>query len=619
MGNNKQDYEMFNNVSLDELKDIIHGATLNALTESYGILSLGDLFTKVDNGVLKQNVLKTPGKSKEQKELYYKKILAIVNILKCKYLNEKPLINENTTIDEFQIKLGLTKNEADKLIELGIKDFSQLLEMEKKDDYSKIYSVPKWGKTKADKLINKIKIIYNYYNKNEKLVIESKETINISEYEKLKSVSLDEVKGFFNKNTFNFLTKYYGILTLGDLFICDYNGELLEKILVDGDKDKRTRYYQKLKATINILKCKYLNENIHLDENTRWEEFDIKLGLSSIDKINLQKFGILNLSSLLNLCFVNDFSILYKIPNFDANEASILVNKIKVIYNYLKSKKDNLQVTPKEPVKESSKNENTSIDKIILLHNELKILNEANRRLTLEINKVTEQINEKKQSSNSGTSLDYETLKNTSLLEVENFFSKQNFHFLISNGFVSLWDIFNKDFYNEMVNNYQYYPYNERKKIISTVKIIRCKYFGDDPFVREVTSYKVFEDKLGISLNTVMFLHYQLCINNVADLLNLFENSQLIKLYYNQIDSTLIHKLLVIEKFLKNRKNNNWQRTNLHSSVVTKISSNSFVVEASLLEQLKKLINDNNGIIRQIELTQNDLDKELEKVKVIKR
>ena len=436
-----QDYSKFNNVSLYESKDIIHGATLNSLIESYSVLSLGELFTKVDNGELEQNILKTLGKTKELKELYYKKILALVSILKCKYLNEKPLIDENTTIDEFQVKLGLTRNDTDRLIELGIKDFSQLLEMAKNNDYSKIYSIPNWGKNKADKLINKIKIIYNYFE-----------------------------------------TK----------------------------KDK----------------------------------------LQEID--NLEKI-------------------------------------------------------------ETETKESLSMERLVILNKELKKLLLLSKDFNEKINGIQNQISVNNQTQTHQT-IDYQSINNISLLEVECFFSKNNFYFLLNNGFMTLGDIFNKYFYNEMINNYHNYPYNERIKIISTVKILKCKYFGDDPCVREITGYKAFESRLGISMNSVMILHHKLGINNLEELLNLMRSEDITNFYYNQIDSTLIHKLLVIEKYFSSKKNINCQLTTLPKEV-TKVGSNSLMVEFSLLEELKKLIYNNTEVMKRIDFVQNDLENEIEKIK----
>lgn len=427
---------------------------------------------------------------------------------------------------------------------------------------------------------------------------ENQLVINNENYSHLNDVLLEEVREYFGSATFKALTEVYEITSLGILFSKTSNGELKKTIMkMPGyTKEYKERYYNKILAIVNILKCKYLNTELSIDANTPVDEFDVKLGLSSIDISRLREAGIKTFSELLKMFESNDYSSLLLIPRWGKNKVKELNYRIEIIYNYLKSKE----------------NQNTkqllgrdiTMSEIYALYDELKKLIVENNRLSEEINILQSMIDERKIDKKTNDSLkesDSLKLSNISIIEVKNFFSQNNFEFLIKHGFLTLEDLLNANF-TAISYDFHDRPYNEKLKIISTIKILRCKYLGENPEISPKISYKVFENQLGISFKTQMFLHNKLGINNLGELLQLIERKEFSIL--NQIESDdLIPKLIVLYNFYKNQFNSKQQNFNEDNS------------QLILYKNLKVLLLRNEALTKQIDEIGIKLDEKFQKVK----
>ena len=428
---------------------------------------------------------------------------------------------------------------------------------------------------------------------------ENQLVINNENYSHLNDISLEEVRVYFGNATFKALTEVYKITSLGVLFSKTSNGELKKIIMkMPGgyNKEYKEIYYNKILAIVNILKCKYLNTELSIDVNTPVDEFDIKLGLSTIDISRLREGGIKTFRELLKMFESNDYSSLLLIPSWGKKKVKELSYRIEIIYNYLKSKEN-------QNTKQLLGHDIT-MSEIYALYDELKKLIAENNHLSEEINILQEMIDERtidKKTNDGLKESDSLKLSNISIIEVKNFFSQNNFEFLIKHGFLTLGDLLNANF-TAISYDFHDRPYNEKLKIISTIKILRCKYLGEDPKISPKISYKVFEKQLGISFKTQMFLYNKLGINNLGELLQLIERKEFSIL--NQIESDdLIPKLIVLYNFYKNQFNSKQQDSNEENS------------QLILYKNLKILLLRNESLTKQIDEIGIKLDEKFQKVK----
>ena len=345
--------------------------------------------------------------------------------------------------------------------------------------------------------------------------------------------------------------------------------------------------------------CKYFNQDPKLNKDDNIRDIKYKLVLDDLSVDRLEVLGITKLCQLLDMVENNDYSILYLQCGLGKIISNRLVKKIQVIYNYLVSsdKIGDCEFNNQNLALVSDVTFDDSYNK----YNELQSLITKLNTNCDEIKKVQITINEiEKKNVNNGEKNYCDVTNNTSILEVRNFFSTGNFEYLIKRNVFTLYDLFNDSFLKTLMNHNDR-PYNERLKIIATIKILRCKYLGEDPKISTKISYKVFENLLGISFKTQMFLHNKMGINNLTELLQLIENKDFSKL--NQIESEdLIPKLVVLYNFNKigNVKNDNH-------------NNNDKLLDLYML--LKELIIQNNSLIERIKVVQSKLNPSLQKVK----
>lgn len=189
----ENNYKDFNDVSLMVTRGFFTENILKYLVK-YNILTLGDLFVKADNGELYALVMKKSGKPNVAREELWSVINGTINILKCKYLNTNPQLSEKSTRVEYFNKIGISAFDGLKFKTAKLEYVSQLLEMVKNDDFSPIRSM-RFKKDKYETIINKIKVLYNYFYNRE---IENISENNDESWQNVK-ITLDELKTLYDE------------------------------------------------------------------------------------------------------------------------------------------------------------------------------------------------------------------------------------------------------------------------------------------------------------------------------------------------------------------------------------------------------------------------------------
>lgn len=157
--NNIEDYSGFNDISLDVVQVFFPQDAFNEL-KKYGITTLGELFLKEENREIVERL------SKERPQAYelWRSIFGTINILKCKYLNKDPEIDDGCEELELANKLGLVRRDIRKMRHDDNFRIPALLKMVEKKDFTVIYK--RFSLEKANEIINKIKVVYEYRQNN---------------------------------------------------------------------------------------------------------------------------------------------------------------------------------------------------------------------------------------------------------------------------------------------------------------------------------------------------------------------------------------------------------------------------------------------------------------------
>lgn len=422
--------------------------------------------------------------------------------------------------------------------------------------------------------------------------------------EKIENIKLDDIKEFFYCGIYENITEKYDIHTLYDLIKKSANGELFKIIFsLPISNEEKNEQYKEIIGCVSLLMCKYFNQDPMLRKDDNIKDIKYKIMLDDYWISELEGLGITKLGQLLVMAEKNDYSVLYSKDGLGRFVEPFFVEQINLIYNYLMSKD------------KSQNDENINNQKIEVTHDINNQYDEL-QRLIVESNQISEKIAEvkskiveneigKKQGDNFVNS-DYSEINNISIIEVKTFFSTRNFEFLVNHGILTLADLLNVNF-QKLLMNFMDRPYNERLKIVATIRILRCKYLGEDPKIDNQISYKDFEFKLGISSKIQIFLHNELGVNNLEDLMQMIENKDFSHL--NKIKSEeLIAKLIVLYNFNKL----NHQHTNKNNR--NNYGSTDYL---DFYKLLKELVLQNDLLIECINETQSKLNKSLRKVKCL--
>lgn len=217
-------------------------------------------------------------------------------------------------------------------------------------------------------------------------------------YLQFNDVSIMAVSGFFTETIIRTLMLKYNVLTLSDLFIKHDNGELLK--LVKNTKGitplMRDDLWNIISGTVNVLKCKYLNIDPQVNGTTTRVEYFNKIGISAFDGLKFKTNNLEYFSLLLDMAKNNDFKLIYEM-RFHKDKIESIINKIKVIYNYLNNKKE-------EQIDDIINNElEITTKELNILYNELKRLMEESKFIDMKINDIKAKIEEKQSKIKSLT------------------------------------------------------------------------------------------------------------------------------------------------------------------------------------------------------------------------
>lgn len=169
------------NITIDSLGDLF---TINIirLLNKYNVITLADLIKVVDNPTL---CIEYFGNSR-----YYDEIVNTTRLLKCKYLDEDPMIDindEEKASIEFLKSLGVRPNYR-LLYYFENKSIKEVFALAKKEDITdKLMKINSVGKTIAQSTVNRVNIISDYYERHPEKI--PSPVID----EELSSVSLEEV------------------------------------------------------------------------------------------------------------------------------------------------------------------------------------------------------------------------------------------------------------------------------------------------------------------------------------------------------------------------------------------------------------------------------------------
>lgn len=373
--NLNEHYSKFQDVPLSEIKEYFTENIFNVLIKY--IQSLGDLFYRTKTNELQAEILASDIANRRE---ICSIIEGTVNVLKCKYLNISPNINEDDSVEMLVNKLGLSFKDKRALYNYCV-DFNDLIITYISKNYSSLFKSYHNSMEHMFVLLNKVKVVYEFNHK------EKEEELDFSKFD---NTPLNEVKDFFTNTEFKHLMEYYHILTLGDLFRKADNGELyLDVCKRKMSNRERIMFCSLIEGTLNLLQCKYFNVDPLIDSDTSIETDYKKLGIGFFDARILKCLEITKLSQLLEMVKKNDFHKLYTYSHWRRERIEIIINKAKLIYNYLdrNEKLDFSKKVIKEEREENllKKEESVSLNEIITLSNKLKKLIEENREIDEQI------------------------------------------------------------------------------------------------------------------------------------------------------------------------------------------------------------------------------------------
>lgn len=176
--------EAIKNIMINDLENLFSLHTIN-LIKQYGIFTLRDLIIIVDNPILCIEYFGITA--------YYDEIVNTVRLLKCKYLNEDPIINindEQECSEEFFKLLGLRVLSQYFLSfwkGKSVKDFFSSINEASTE--KQLMRIRNFGKQQVGSLIERANIVLDYYAKHsENTISPTNEALKsaIEEFKKLK-------------------------------------------------------------------------------------------------------------------------------------------------------------------------------------------------------------------------------------------------------------------------------------------------------------------------------------------------------------------------------------------------------------------------------------------------
>lgn len=153
--------EAVKNIGISKLENLFSLHTIN-LIKQYNIFTLGDLIGIVDTPILCLEYFGTTN--------YYDEIVNTVRILKCKYLNEDPIIdiNDDQNVSSEFFKLLGVRVVSSFFLSFwkgkSVKDFFAL--MKKPSIKRELMRIRNFGKQQVDSLIERVNIVLDYYENN---------------------------------------------------------------------------------------------------------------------------------------------------------------------------------------------------------------------------------------------------------------------------------------------------------------------------------------------------------------------------------------------------------------------------------------------------------------------
>lgn len=156
-------YKEFENISINDLGHFFVREEISELNK-IGIINLSQLFKLYDDSNFSNDIKF----NNFEQRMVYKKIFIGIKLLKCKYLDEDPLIDENIEdINIICLRLGLSKNSCNSLRRFKIHEpnFNFFELMRESDALNKICKIRNIGEVFAKEIYERAIIVVNYHDK----------------------------------------------------------------------------------------------------------------------------------------------------------------------------------------------------------------------------------------------------------------------------------------------------------------------------------------------------------------------------------------------------------------------------------------------------------------------
>jgi len=152
-----------NDVLLKQIENCFSNNALIML-QDYGIFTLKELFEKFSSEefVKHFNLMRTSSNQYLQQE-----ILGTVRLLRCKYLNEDPILDFACPEQiDIRTSFGFSARVSSSLSRMRI-SAKTLFDMAEEDNFESLYEIRNINKMGVAEVSNKVKIIYNFYKNKE--------------------------------------------------------------------------------------------------------------------------------------------------------------------------------------------------------------------------------------------------------------------------------------------------------------------------------------------------------------------------------------------------------------------------------------------------------------------
>lgn len=153
-----ENYSNFENIRLDGIEGFFSGKTLEFLLNN-GIETVGKLFERTNKADF-INLFYSNNKFKKGK---YDEIMGSTNILRCKYLDDDPLIDGTMDEEETCVKFGFSARSANCLKRAGY-GAKELFEIVRSNNPERqLLNIRTMGQLSVSEIITKVSIVDDYY------------------------------------------------------------------------------------------------------------------------------------------------------------------------------------------------------------------------------------------------------------------------------------------------------------------------------------------------------------------------------------------------------------------------------------------------------------------------